>query len=471
MIDGYELEIGKKGFLTLKHNNIYIYSSYDPIIEAKRFISSHKNLKKTIITCCGLDYVNRELLELDIYDIISFNPIKFTDEKLPNITYVDNLIDLEKEILKRDSKELSLLLWSKLIESNPNFYIPKLKKINEIVEKVAYSKNTESYFGFIETKNSLRNLNNIDEINILSKDNRDRKFALIVSSGNSLKDNIDFIKTIKEKIYIFALPSSLPYLSKNGIEPDYAIAVDSGFATYYHLSKYRKKLNLLCPITIHPALFKLNNYSKIIFSYGTILEEKLYEENMEIIKSISEGSVFINLIRILKQLNFSDAILVGQDFGYYKNRGHIDGGFFEPLFLERSNLINTIETQFKLLETKKDITYIENNNIKIKTDRSLKIYYNHFIENDFSLNFYSTPHSNFTNNSKIKIVDSKFFDDFNKIEKRLSTKKIDISTSKNRLLSELKNGFKKDNSMLKHIYCNIDNSLHNITIKKLLKEI
>jgi len=477
-MNSYEIEIGKKGLPTLKYNNKYIYSSYDPKLEAEKFLSSKQNLKKIVITCCGMDYINIELKKLGHYDIISFDPIKFNNEKLSNITYTNNLIDLEKELLQRDSIDISFIIWPPLVESNPDFYLPKLKKINEIIEKIIYSKNSENYFGFIETKNIIRNLINENELSILTNDNIKRDFALIISSGNSLKDNIKFIKNIKDRVYTFALPSSLPFLYNKNIEPDFVIAVDSGFATYYHLSKYKKTLNLICPLTIHPAVFKLNNYKKIVFSYNTNLESRLYENgiedsienNIKIIKSHSEGSVFINLLRILKKLNFSDVILIGQDFGYYKNRGHIDGGFFESEFLENSSILNPLEKQFKILETKKDVVYIKNGDNEIKTDRSLKVYYNHFIENDFSLNFYSTQHSNFINNDKIKILDEPFFHNYETIkDKNLPTKIITIENSKKILFNELKNGLKKDNLMSKLINFDPNNSLHNITIEKLLK--
>jgi len=491
-MNGYKIEIGKKGLPTLKYNNKYIYSFYDPELEARKFISSKQNLKKIVITCCGMDYINRELQKFGCYDIISFDPIQFNDEKLSNITYINNLIDLEKELLKKESIDISFVIWFPLVESNPDFYLSKLKKINEIIEKIVYSKNSENYFGFIETKNIIRNLINTNELLILTNNsitdnitnnditngNIKRIFALIISSGNSLKDNIEFIKDIKDKVYTFALPSALPFLYNKNIEPDFVIAVDSGFATYYHLSKYRKTLDLICPLTIHPAVFKLNNYKKIVFSYDTILENRLYENdaknnienNIEIVKSHSEGSVFINLLRILKKLNFNDVILIGQDFGYYKNRGHIDGGFFEAEFLENSSFFNPLERQFKLLETKKDVLYVKNGDNEIKTDRSLKIYYNHFIENDFSLNFYTTKHSNFINNDKVKIVDLPFFYNYETIkDKKLPTKIITIENSKKILFNELKNGLKNDNLMLKLISCDPNNSLHNITLEKLLR--
>ena len=56
----YVKEIAKNGYPTYKFNNVYLYSKYDPLKEAKRFVDE-QNLKKNVITLCGADYVNFEL--------------------------------------------------------------------------------------------------------------------------------------------------------------------------------------------------------------------------------------------------------------------------------------------------------------------------------------------------------------------------------------------------------------------------
>ena len=41
----YKKEIGKRGHITYKHNDKYIYSLYNPIKEARKYIDSFTNLK------------------------------------------------------------------------------------------------------------------------------------------------------------------------------------------------------------------------------------------------------------------------------------------------------------------------------------------------------------------------------------------------------------------------------------------
>ena len=73
---------GKKGHPAYLYNGKYIYSSYDPFIEAKRFLETFQNLKQKVITCCGADFINKELIERGIENIISIEPFEF--ERLIN---------------------------------------------------------------------------------------------------------------------------------------------------------------------------------------------------------------------------------------------------------------------------------------------------------------------------------------------------------------------------------------------------
>jgi hypothetical protein len=435
-MNSYNKEIGKKGFLSYKCNNKYIYSIYDPIAEAKRFVDSFQQLNKVVITCCGADFVNKTLLEHDIDEIISFEPILFDAvEHSKKIVRFSNLRDLENYLFSRKYSNISLLIWQPLVESNPDIYLDNLKKIKDIIQKLIFSNNTEIRFGFLETRNFLRNIFKFDNINILEASAvKIENPAIIISSGFSLEDNIDFINQVKEYCYLFSLPSSLPFLQSKNITPDFSIAVDPGFATYYHISKFKNKLNFICPLTITPSILNLPNITPYFFSYQTFLENKLFN-NSNIISSSAEGSVFINLLRLLPQLGFQKVILIGQDFGFKNNRSHINGGFFEIEFINQSNYLNPIENEIKKLDVAKNIDYIPNNNNKIKTDTALKIYYNHFLENNFNINIYISPYA------------------FNKLENKFNILTEDFIKS---------NFIKKGNLNFHNNFCSLKDIKHNI---------
>ncbi|MCK4796469.1 MAG: DUF115 domain-containing protein, partial [Spirochaetes bacterium] len=188
----------------------------------------------------------------------------------------------------------------------------------------------------------------------------------------------------EKKAFLFALPSSLPFLYSKKIFPDFVIAVDPGYGTFYHLLKYTKPIFLIAPLTICPTIFRLNNIMPIIFNYGTFLENILFE-NIDIVTSPAEGSVFINLLRILPQLGFDEAIIIGQDFGYKNHRSHVPEGIFEKEFLFWSNYFNPVENSIKKLEQAAERTSINVNGKEIITTFALKLYYQHFLDKKFSI--------------------------------------------------------------------------------------
>lgn len=76
-----QMEQTKSGLTTLKINNYYIHSKYDPVQEAKRFVDNNfKEKYVTILFGYGLGYIEkayREKLSSDKQNyILVFDPIK-----------------------------------------------------------------------------------------------------------------------------------------------------------------------------------------------------------------------------------------------------------------------------------------------------------------------------------------------------------------------------------------------------------
>ena len=381
-------EKGKKGYITYKYNNKYIYSYYDPVNEAKKFIQSLK-INKYIITCCGADYINTQILNTNnnIEFIISFEPIKFDYDITSNKIYRTSTIEnIEKILLQKNihAKDVTLIIWQPLIESFPDIYIKPLKLLKNILYKVSISSNTAKTYGFLEIKNLLINLLNLNQINLINKSNKKiSNPAVIISSGPSLKENINFLHKIINKAYIFAFPSSLPFIEYNNIIPDFIVAVDPGYATLFHLFRYKKKSFLITHLGINPSIFNIKNYSPIFFNYNSFLENILYKNSSNILSSPPEGSVFINLLRILSELGFNEVIVIGQDFGYKDYRSHINEGFFENEFLTTADYFFTLEYLIKKLEGSTDKVILKIDKKEIISTVPLKLYFEHFLKNKF----------------------------------------------------------------------------------------
>ena len=70
------------------------------------------------------------------------------------------------------------------------------------------------------------------------------KNALILGAGPSLADNIEKIKSMRDKFVVFAVNKTLKYLEENDIVPDFAVFADAkNIGRWYNLSdEYTAKL-------------------------------------------------------------------------------------------------------------------------------------------------------------------------------------------------------------------------------------
>lgn len=482
-------EYGKKGYITYKYKNKYIYSYYDPINEAKKFIHSLKKINKYVITCCGADYINSQILDSynNIELIICFEPIKFeTDIISDKIVRINSIQNIEKILLEKNihAKDITLIIWQPLIESLPGIYLEPLKILKDILYKTSISSNTAKIYGFLETKNILINLLNLNQLKIINQNNRKiDNPAVIISSGVSLKENIFFLQKIIKKSYIFALPSSLPFIDHENITPDFIVAVDPGYATLFHLSKYKKNSFLIGHLGINPSIINIKNYSTLFFNYNSFLENILYENNTDILFSPPEGSAFINLLRLLPQLGFKEVIIIGQDFGYKDNRSHINEGFFEKEFLSWCDYFHSLEYFIKKLEDSMDKVTLKIDQKEIISTIQLKLYFEHFIKNKFSIDIL-LPKTCFNPISdKIKKIDYEYI--IKKYPDKKPIKEIflfenygDFNIKKKNVLNLIDNFIKKSNktendkkNIANNIFFDFNNKLHLNKLLKLSKAI
>ena len=413
----YEQSISKRGIVTFSYNGKLLYSAYNPQKEAANYLSSipESTKKQTIITLCGANFINDELVKKpEIRNILSFEPIDFpiTTES-SKIHHIKTLKDLENIILKLqiDVKNIAIITWPPFIETQKNIFIEYLNKIKDILIKQTLSEVTDKTFSELETRHINKNKNRFENfyiiLNKIISDNMPP--AVVFAAGASLSAQVKFIRPYLDKVMTFAYPSALPYLQSMKIIPDYTIAVDPGYATFYHLMKFHEAVELICPLSLSSSIFSLKNYSPLIFNYGSDEENKLFT-NTDIIKSLPEGSVAFNLFSILKNTGYKQIVLLGQDFCFIDGASHAKGGFFEIEYIYQSNYNSGMEDKIKKLEESRLPTYIKDNNKKLRTDTAMAVYYNHFLEKakDLPLFLAGNPYNSFC--GQLPILKETFFE-------------------------------------------------------------
>jgi hypothetical protein len=394
MDNPFTIKKGRKGHLTALFDNKYIYSAYDPYREAANFLSGKGGIRRVIITCGGMDYLNMAAASTGCDYVISLEPVEFPKLDIPgSFCRVRTTKELEKILLQKNlhASDCTFLIWPALIEALPGFYSDVLTEVKIVLEKVSLSNRAALEFGALELYNAIRTLSGIKHIKYLMISGKEREVpALICSSGPGLIDHVNEIKKNRSNLWCLALPGAVSYLEANDITPDAVIAVDPGFGTVLHLDTIRQDIPVITTINIHSSLFSNSHLKPLFFSYNNMLEQFLYKDT-GICVSPAEGSVVLNGIRIASQLGFKDCILCGQDFAYRGSRSHSPGANFEEWLCSRSDYRRSLEMKLVELDFRHDLRSIEGHSVDLYTTPALEVYYNHFIAQDFPINLYVFP--------------------------------------------------------------------------------
>lgn len=228
-------------------------------------------------------------------------------------------------------------------------------------------------FGLEWTENIFLNLPSfIKGASIYRLQNKFEKIpAIIVGSGPSLQDDIDYLHQLKKHALIIAAGSSIQALLKAGIEPHMIVSIDGGKSNY--------------------NVFKNIDISQIPLAAGSFIKHNILEGEIEPLfhvpldidlistylfnlfdtepKIFSTTSVTGTAIQIAKLFGCSKIIFMGQDLSFpqdqYYSSGvvHITSERLENKVAEADLLVRNVEggenrTSKNMLVTLRDIEHI-----------------------------------------------------------------------------------------------------------------
>jgi hypothetical protein len=247
----------KDGNKTVSIQNQFIHSTYSPIKEAERFVQNINvsfEPEALIILEPGLSYIlpflkkrfpNSKLICIRFCN--SFSDYNSGWDFV--INYEENENNLENLLFNYlgEEKLLSTLLleWNsinKIFGEQINNCWKIFKNILEKSKTLLITRQVFEKKWLINTCNFIKYAKNIYTTNINSK-----MPVLIVASGPSLKNILEFIKTNQNNFFIIALSSAINVLLKNQIIPDLCFSTDGGFWAGEHLKPlqiYKEKINL-----------------------------------------------------------------------------------------------------------------------------------------------------------------------------------------------------------------------------------
>lgn len=371
---------------TLRYKDKFLHSPYNPLLEAERELSEYNidDYKVFVIFGFGMGYI------LDVLrDKIKSNKVKiiiveyeksfqyFIDQKeTGDITFLFN-IDIEKVVKKIFSiiknismKNVLFLEINSLMDINISYYNEIQKQIKVFYQQKVANITTTAYYSEQWLFNSFINIKNLKNVYLINE--YQKKFkgvqGLLVSSGPSLEDDVEYIKEFKG--VIFSLPPSVNFLLKNNIRPDYIILGDSNYYNHYHLRQaFGFNIPILIDVSIHYTILSKWKGPLIIFSYNTPGLEFFFKKYS--IDYIPQGgTVACTALSAMSYMGIRDVILSGQDFAYKDVKLHVKGSGYEKYHLNRINKFTSIcKMNYELIKDNK-FEFIEDKII----DHKLKLY-------------------------------------------------------------------------------------------------
>ena len=341
-----ELEKTKIGGYTLKYENKYIHSKYDPISESEQFAKANIELiEKPLILVYGLglgyhiDAIVKKMKVTSNLFIFEWNKdlVKYCKENNKNIFKYKNVKIFENgnEFYTNLSKYLAKA--GDIIIHKPS--LETIKVSNEIlynlINDYSFSKqsleNSKEIIGIEKENFEANKKTQYKPIkDFIEEFKSSNKPYVITSSGTSLDYELDKLKENRDKFNIIAVGSSLKSLMNKQIRPDAIVIVDGTELVRKQFIGYENQNIPLCFLSTSSRwAVAAYNGPKYIFN----------ESDDDDIILRTGGTVAIPAMDIAVKCGTKKVILLGQDLAFIGEKSHIEA--FEKIYEVNDDLKQT----------------------------------------------------------------------------------------------------------------------------------
>ena len=237
--------------------------------------------------------------------------------------------------------------------------------------------------------NNIRAYVECEPINILKS-----KFngypAVIVSAGPSLQKNIEYLKTIREKVIIIAVQTTLKPLLAKGIKPDFVTSLDYHEVSkrfYDGLEDQLSDIHLIAEPKVSWHVIDAYYDHGPVSILGNDFAELLLKEKNGKHDFLTAGATVAHLALYLGQYLGCDPIMfIGQDLGYTNNVYYSPGNSVHDIWQPELNRFYSIEMKEweRILRSRNILRKsVDINDTPIYTDEQMFTYLQQF-EKDFA---------------------------------------------------------------------------------------
>lgn len=362
----YDLEIleTKTRESTLKINNYFIHSKYDPIKEANQLADRlYKPHQAHILFGYGCGHLLRAIAKVRKFDeiIILIEPL-LEHEKIKIENIPSNTLIFGKDVLENfefflgeftadyrvSYNVICLANYDKLFVSE---YKLLLSKVKDVQMKNQVNDYTSIYFSKMWQKNFIENIFHLSKdhsLNVL--ENAYNHPVVIASGGPSLNKQLTILKENREKMILIAAGSTINSLLKEGIEPDYVVSIDGGVPNYNHFKNLNlESAKIIYTMQSHPGVRKaFRNKGYVVDLKGHPLLSKYMKEQLNVNLPLFEGGGTVAHIAfsIAQYISSGPIALIGQDLAYTNNITHATANLhtkeINDQYLKQKNAFKTL---------------------------------------------------------------------------------------------------------------------------------
>ncbi|TGK00886.1 DUF115 domain-containing protein [Leptospira semungkisensis] len=228
--------------------------------------------------------------------------------------------------------------------------------------------------------------------------------SLLVSAGPNLRRQCEWIRSIRDKVFIMSCDTSLKVLLKHGIIPDGIMTLDAQTHSVFHfLGEDTSKIPLFADLVSSPPILRNLQFKSVVHSItakylvdasgelkreataGSISAESLLGPIGDV---QSGGSVATTAFDLLRGIGCKPCFLVGQDLAYSGREIHSTGTHHNEKWLTLLTRKMSLEKINEAVVRKRDTRYVPSvTGGEVLTDYVLDLYRHWFEESAKSLNF------------------------------------------------------------------------------------
>lgn len=343
----WHIEEAKNEQKTVKLNDIYLYSKYNPQRDVEKFMTAEVDTtnKKFILVGLGLgyhlDYLVEHLENIEVQYILldeQENELYLENNtkqylQLPNV----HAFKSEEEFNEQAQIIIPQSFLRAIGHNHPLFeFIEDIK-----IRQVSYKRFKEQMIkNFTE---------NIKRFTPLLKITTSKKAAL-VASGPSLNNTISWLQKHQKEFDIYCVGSALKVLLAHQIMPTAVFMTDAQHTMLEQIDMRYKGILYFLSTANYQAVSEHPGEKQILFQKGFTCAEKFAEQYEQPLFETG-GSVATTTFSYIEWLGYKELYLFGQDLGFSEMQTHARGSTSGKGIKKYNQLLDVVANDHTIIHT------------------------------------------------------------------------------------------------------------------------